>query len=397
MEICIVGGKLQGLEVTYLSKKGRHYTVLIDKKSDVPSVPLVDEFHNLDVLTDVNEVKKVLRDVDAVLPACEDLLSLIKLEELCNELGVPFMQDNSAFRITSDKVLSQQFFERNEIPIPEPWPKASFPLIVKPARKSGSVGIHKVENEHQLKRAIEAVQLIDDKAVIQEFVDGPALSLEVIALGGDPVPLEITQLEFDETFGCKRVFTPDLTNDEARKRFAEISREVAKGLQLTGLMDVQALVDLSTNTPKVNEINARLPSQTPTVVYHSTNVNMVNLLIEIFVKNRLPNVELKFRKAVIYQHVRIENRVMHVVGEHVMAHARDLEIKEDFMGLDEAITNVKRGKEIEGKVMTMIVKDQSLEDAWIKLNNAIEEVRRRLQIRKIIDISPFKAAVFKLS
>lgn len=397
MRLCIVGGKLQGLEAVYLSKKAGYDTLLVDRKSDVPAISLADEYYKVDVLAEPHKFKTLLKDVDAVLPALEDIISLVNLERLCNELSIPFMQDNSAFKITYDKILSQRLLSESGVPTPTPWPQASFPLIVKPARKSGSVGVHKVEDMNQLRLSIQDILSINDEPVIQEFIDGMALSLEVIAFGGNPIPLKITQLEFDDIFGCKRVFTPDLTSDDVRRRFIEISCKTARNLNLTGLMDVQALVDPSNNIPKVNEINARLPSQTPTVVYHSTGVNMVELLVEIFVKKRVPSVRSEHRYAAIYQHAKIESGVMKVLGEHIMAHSRNLEIKEDFMGLDEAITNIKEGESVEGKVITMIVKDRSLEHAWQRLNNAIENFKKVFKISKIIDFSPFKHAVFKLS
>ena len=47
---------------------------------------------------------------------------------------------------------------------------------------------------------------------------------------------------------------------------------------------------------KVLEIDARLPSQTPTVVFHSTGVNLVEVLGNSFIRGKLEQVEVKAAK-----------------------------------------------------------------------------------------------------
>jgi len=385
MKICVVGGRLQGTEATYLAKKAGYEVILIDKDFDVPAGSLADEFHTFDLLNDVSATKRVLNSADAILPATENLQSLRFLKELSIQIGIPYMQDNPAFWISSDKVKSREFFITSDIPNPTPWPNSGFPVIVKPARKSGSVGVFKADNEEQLKEALKRSSLIDEKLIIQKFIDGPALSLEVVALEGSPLPLQITQLKFDETYGCKCAFAPDQVSDDVRKSFTEISEKMAKRLNLTGLMDAQAIVDDS-NVPSIIEINARLPSQTPTVVYHSSGVNMVSLLVDIFLRNKLPYVDVKPKTAVIYQHIYILNDKLSIVGEHIMSDAKNLRIEKKFFGVDEAITNLDSGKS--KGVATLIVKASSLEEAERKSMQAIEGLMAEFHLTKFLDSSP---------
>ncbi|MCP8307831.1 MAG: 3-methylornithine--L-lysine ligase PylC [archaeon] len=384
MKICVVGGRLQGTEATYLAKKAGYEVILIDKDSNAPASSLADEFHALDLLKDVNAVRKILNSTDAVLPATENKRTLSFLERLSLQIGIPYMQDNSAFWVSSDKIKSMEFFDSLNIPHPELWPNSGFPVVVKPASKSGSVGIYRADNEEQLRDALKKSSLIDEKVVVQKFINGPALSLEVIALDGNPLPLQITQLEFDETYGCKRVFAPDLVNDDIRESFIEISKKMARGLNLGGLMDAQSIVD-SNNIPLMIEINARLPSQTPTVVYHSSGINMVNLLVEIFVGNKMPHVSVKQKNSVIYQHIKVNNSVT-IMGEHIMSEARNLRIEKDFFGVDEAITNLDADKP-EG-VATLIVKTSSLEEAKRRSMQAIEKLMAEFHLIKFSDSSP---------
>lgn len=49
MQIAIIGGKLQGVELTYLAHKAGWKVILIDRKPGVPASGLCDHFIQLDV------------------------------------------------------------------------------------------------------------------------------------------------------------------------------------------------------------------------------------------------------------------------------------------------------------------------------------------------------------
>ncbi len=385
MRICVVGGRLQGTEATYLAKKAGYEVILIDRDSNAPATSLADEFHALDLLEDDKDAREILSSTDAVLPATENKGTLSFLEKLSLQIGIPYMQDNSAFLVSSDKIKSLEFFDSLNIPHPEPWPNSGFPVVVKPAGKSGSVGIYRADNEEQLRDALEESSSIGDESVVQKFINGPALSLELIALDGNPLPLQITQLDFDETYGCKRVFAPDLVSDDVRENFIETSKKMARGLNLKGLMDTQAIVDIN-GIPLMIEINARLPSQTPTVVYHSSGINMVGLLVEMFVENKMPHVTVEPKNSVIYQHIKVNNNSAIIMGEHIMSEARNLRIKKDFFGADEAITNLDTDRS-EG-VATLIVKSPSIEEARRRSMRAIERLMAEFNLTRFLDSSP---------
>jgi len=386
VRIGVLGGRLQGIEATYLCSKAGYESILIDKDAQAPAMTLADEAHILNIIKDVNHAKRILKKVDAVLPANENRKALAHSEKLCKDLDVPFMQDNAAFRITSDKSKSGKFLLDLNIPTPKPWPNCGFPVIVKPSRKSGSESVFRANSIWQLQKALEEVQRVDDEIVVQEFVKGPALSLEVIANTDKAKPLQITGLEFDETYGCKRVYAPVEISDDLERKFNEMGREIAKGLRLNGLTDVQAIS--KEGVPKVNEINARLPSQTPTVVYHSSGVNMVSLLVELFLENELPCIQIQPNYAVIYQHIRVFDGELRVQGEHVMEKAKGLQITRDFCGAHEAITNMTTDKGHVGGVATLIVKAKSLDGAKKKMARVMQRTMDEYGLDKYSDLPP---------
>ena len=388
MRIGIVGGRLQGIEAVYLCRKAGYESVLIDKDAQAPALTLANEAYILDVTKDVNYAKKILKKVDAVLPANENKKALVHCEKLCMELGIPFMQDNVAFWTTSDKLRSAEFLLDLNIPTPKPWPDCGFPAIVKPSRKSGSESVFRANTIWQLQKALKKVRGVDEKIIIQEFIEGSALSLEVIAKKGEVTPLQITGLEFDESYSCKRVYAPVVISADLQKKFNEIGEKIAKGLKLNGLTDVQAIS--REGLPIVNEINARLPSQTPTVVYHSSGVNMIYLLAELFLGNELPDVRIQPKLAVIYQHIKVFDGELSVQGEHVMENVEGLQIIKNFCGANEAITNMTADKEVRELVATLIVKAKSLDDVKKKMERVIQRIMNEYGLETYSDLAPSK-------
>ncbi len=388
VRIGVLGGRLQGIEATYLCSKAGYESVLIDKDAQAPAMTLADEAYVLDITKDVDYAKKILKKVDAMLPASENKEALMNLEKFCRELDIPFMQDNAAFWITSDKLESMKFLSDLNIPTPTPWPDCEFPVIVKPSTKSGSESVFRANTLTQLQKALEKTQRVDEKIVIQEFVEGPALSLEVIANKRRVKPLQITGLEFDETYSCKRVYAPARIPANLESEFDEICSKIAKGLKLKGLTDVQAII--KEGVPKVNEINARLPSQTPTVVYHSSSINIVSLLAELFLENELSSARIRPDHAVIYQHIKIFDGELRVQGEHVMDKAKDLRIIKDFCGAYEAITNMTTDNRHIERVATLIVKAKSLKGAKKKMTRIIQRLMDENGLHRYSDPSPSK-------
>lgn len=70
----------------------------------------------------------------------------------------------------------------------------SFPIIVKPTDRSGSLGITKVEIQADLRLAVENALNCSFKheAIIEEFIEGREISVEFISYQGKHYPLQIT-------------------------------------------------------------------------------------------------------------------------------------------------------------------------------------------------------------
>ncbi len=381
----MIGGKLQGTEATYLAHKAGWQVVLIDKSPAPPALGMADEFHQIDVVGQASKLPEILRSADLIVPALEDGLALLSLGLAAKHDDIPLAFDEPSYRVSSSKIRSDALFVELGLPAPRLWPRLGPPLLAKPSGSSGSHGVRKIGSLEELAAFLSERKDGDDSWVVQEFLEGPSYSLEVFGSRGNFVSLQATAIEIDETYDCKRVLAPADLAPELKNDFDDLSRRIASALDLKGIMDVEVI--LRGRELKVLEIDARLPSQTPTAVYHSTGVNMIKLLADVFVGGSLPHfLGLDREKSVIYEHVKVAPEAIEVAGEHIMAAAGPLKLWQNFYGADEAITDFEPGKD--SWVATLIHIDESPERVRARREATIQELKDHFKINAFKDPTP---------
>jgi pyrrolysine biosynthesis protein PylC len=358
--VAVAGGNLQGVEAAYLSRKGGWDVLVIDRKPMVPATGLCHSFARLDV-TSEKDLAQALSGVDLVIPALENDAALTCLDRVTRNNGIPFAFDPAAFAISSSKIKSEQLFKQSGTPTPARWPTCKFPVVAKPDRGSGSQGVTIFKDKAALQVSLKPPT---PEWLIQEFIPGPSYSLEVIG---------------------KRVTAPSSLTDALISKFETLSLALAKVLNLKGIMDVEVI--LHKNDLKVIEIDARLPSQTPTAVYWSTGLNMIQLLGDLFL-NRQTRIQpdSNHEYGVIYEHVSVSSNHLEIAGEHIMSRTDALQVYPDFFGADEAITNYAAGRD--DWVATLIVVEENIDAAWEKRNSVIADIRKTLDLEIYRDPVP---------
>jgi len=340
--VAIVGGKLQGTEAAYLARKAGMESLLIDLNENAPAAGLCDQFLCCDVTQESAELIRALNGVDFILPANENASVLEALDRLAAKYQFTLAFDKDAYAISSSKLLSDRLFHENGIPAPRYYPDGKAPYIVKPSGSSGSEGVRRFETEEELKRFLQSVPA--GEWVAQEFLSGPSYSIEVIGKPGNYRTYEITQIHMASDYDCKRVTAPCPIARDQEEDFRRIAVRLAELVKLTGIMDVEVIDDGSGF--KVLEIDARIPSQTPTVVYHTSGVNFMEELAELFchggLSGKAQNQETK--KFCSYEHLMIQEGKITEHGEHIMGEGGILTLRENFFGADEVISDFTDGK-----------------------------------------------------
>ncbi|CCG52674.1 Protein of unknown function, Putative carbamoyl-phosphate synthase [Flavobacterium indicum GPTSA100-9 = DSM 17447] len=139
--------------------------------------------------------------IDGITTIATDM-AVPTISYVANELG---LVANSVFSsmVSTNKGAMREIFERYNCSIPkfqkikstqEKIKTFQYPLIVKPADRSGSRGVSKVVDENLLNDAIEYAisESFSKEAIIEEFIDGVEVSVETISWNGEHYILAIT-------------------------------------------------------------------------------------------------------------------------------------------------------------------------------------------------------------
>lgn len=384
MRIGIVGGALQGMEAVYLSKRAGFETLVVDHRDDAPALSLCDIPVVVDVLADPERTFEALSSCDAVIPACEEIDVLECLDRMFSGKDIPLMFDMHAYEISCSKTRSNEIMGSIGVPLPGRWPECGFPVIVKPSGQSGSIGVSVAFDRDGVDRGSEIVKGLGDEPVIQEFVHGKSVSIEVIGNGDTAESYVTTEVVLDSNYDCKMVRCgPDILSDADEALFGIYGKETAEKIGLRGLMDVEAIL-----TPKglrVLEIDARIPSQTPAAIEAATGVNLLSELVSSFIgekvgkRNGSPG-------AAIYRHVVFENGVLRSSGEKVFGKVRDPRIEEGLFGTDRMITDYHEGSDCWRG--TMIISDISMDKVEERMERSIRMMMNVCGADSFVDGTP---------
>lgn len=364
MNIAIIGGKLQGLEACYLAKKAGWNTLLIDKNKDIPAYYMCDHFIQFDI-KNWPYLSKEFRDVDILIPALENWQALNAIEDMSDKLAIPCIFDRNAYMTTSSKNLTNILLDRIDIPIPTKWPGCGFPVIIKPDCRSGSEGVQICTRNQQKQLA----KYLFNNWTVQEYIPGQLFSLEVVGFPGHYETLLVTDLAVDSVFDCKRVIAPSKLDEDSIALFRHQAEQIAEAIELNGIMDIESI--LHEGKLRTLEIDARLPSQTPTAVYWSSGCNMLESCLDLYF-NRSHRQQMDRQDYVIYEHIAARQQKLYCQGEHIIAESSNLFLIENFFGADEAITNVESNPD--EWVATLIFVDQSPERLQIKRSMCYEKI-----------------------
>lgn len=383
MRIAIVGGALQGMEAVLLSKAAGYETVVLDRKKGAPAMSLCDEPVNIDPTKDPEGALEVFRGCDAVIPACEEMDLLKVLDSMKSKMDAPLLFDLASYNISNSKNRSNEVMKSVGVPLPQPWPQCGFPAIVKPSSQSGSIGVTVAMNDGDMRKGLDIVKSLNDEPVIQEFVHGKSVSVEVIGNGKTAKGYITTEVCLDSNYDCKMVrCNPNIMTKDDCDLFAKIGKDVAEAIGLSALMDVEAIL-----TPKglrVLEIDARIPSQTPAAIEAATGVN---LLEELATTALGKPADRKPREgSSVYRHVYLRNGELRSSGEKEFGHVVSPRFAPGLFGSDNCITDYEPGK-AEWHA-TLISKGRTEKEADEKADACIERILNECSIERFLDGTP---------
>lgn len=149
------------------------------------------------------------------------------------------------------------------------------PLFVKPANLGSSVGISKVHDDSELDSAVQEAFRYDDKIVIEQGIDAREIECSVLgneeptaSVLGEILPAaDFYSYEAKYSAGSQaRLLIPAPLEDELAKSMRALAVQAFRVLECSGMARVDYLLERTTNTPYVNELNT-MPGFTSISMY----------------------------------------------------------------------------------------------------------------------------------
>ena len=230
-----------------------------------------------------------------------------KLQGMLDLFGIKYIGCKTlSSALCMDKVFSKYIFTSLGIPqipfieitdnisIKDVINKLDFPMIVKPANGGSSIGINKVNNKHQLKKAILEAKKYDSKVLVEKFINARELECAIIKNKGIKVS-EIGEIksanefyDYNAKYENDKSYTiiPAELDYIVEEKIKEYAKKAFTGVNAAGLSRIDFLYDEKNNKIYLNEINT-LPGFTTISMFPQLFMNcgyeykeIISILIE---------------------------------------------------------------------------------------------------------------------
>ena len=292
-KILILGASLLQLPAIRKAKELGYTVGVVDYDPKAPGIIYADAYFNVST-NDVDRVVEVATSfgADGVMTLATDM-PVRSVAAACEALGLPGLSFETAIKATDKGEMIKAFKEHS---IAHPWfyicekfeevesLDIEYPCIIKPTDSSGSRGVVFVNSKGELGNAFiySKKQSRSGKVIIEEFLQGDEVSVEIIISSGIPHVLAVTDKittgppHFVEIGHSQ----PSRLPDDAVCMIKELAIEAVKAV---GINDGAAHVEimLTKNGPVMIELGARLGGDfiATHLVPLSTGIDMVSAAI----------------------------------------------------------------------------------------------------------------------
>ena len=295
-------------------KKAREmgcYVIAVDDDPHAPGMKLADKAIVPGGLMNEEKMVAIAREeqIDGVIHPCSEVAMNV-LGRINDELKLSGISREIAMRATN-KHLMREAFEKYGAPSPksiltkdeeDAWNvfcnEFAINAILKPSRNSGSRGIAKVEKGISkdvfvglYRRALHESR--DHQVLIEQFIEGPEFSVEVIVWQGEPHVLAVTDKKTTEApyFVELGHNQPSLYPEEIQKKLKDGAIAGCKALGLTNCA-AHCELKVQKGDAYLMEIGARMGGDyiSTELTHLSSGIDMVAATIDVVLGNN-PNLQ----------------------------------------------------------------------------------------------------------
>ena len=178
-KLLVLGGSVDEIDLVLRAQELGVYVIVSDYYEDMnisPAKLVADEVWNTSWM-DVDAIVKrcIQSNVDGVTAGYSEI-KIDMLIRICERLGLPCYVTAEQLEITRDKVKFKEVCRKNGVPVVKEYASIeevdSYPVIVKPVDRGGSIGISVANNVEELKTAYSyALSMsLSKNVIIEKFI-----------------------------------------------------------------------------------------------------------------------------------------------------------------------------------------------------------------------------------
>lgn len=295
--LLIIGASILQLPAIKKAKELGHYVAVADFNPNAVGIPYADEFYNASTI-DIEAICKVAEEFkpDGIMTLATDM-PMRSIAAATSRLGLPGISMDTAIKSTDKGEMIKAFKEHG---VESPWfyiienvtvlnallPQLSYPCILKPTDNAGSRGVMLVKSAEEL---IEAYQYSVSQSrgglvILEEYMTGPEVSVEVMVVDGEPHVLQVTdKLTTGAPYFVEMGHNqPSMLPAEYVEKIKDLACRAVKSVGINcGPSHVE--IKLTPTGPKMVELGARMGGDciTTHLVPLSTGVDMIKATIDV--------------------------------------------------------------------------------------------------------------------
>lgn len=304
MKVLFIGSRLYDDVAYHVDKLGIE-SIITESNEDAPNLDLPTKYYIVPRGMDKPMEIAIQEKVDAIVPLLgidPPLMNVaIMKEEIEREHDIPVISSNvNAVAIASDKIKTKEFFKSIGLNVPpakvlkkEDFKNEDefierlgfgFPIVLKQGEGQGGKDIC-ITNDYE--DVLEYFNTFNE-ALIEKFIEGSEVSIEVISWNGEYLPLVPVykgETNLEGIHPIKRLrYGPCDFEKIDNEEFRKIAKDIATNLKSEGTIDMDLIYSKEENKVYAIEINTR-PSGTRYLSFACTDLNPLNLLVDIASKN----------------------------------------------------------------------------------------------------------------
>ena len=304
MKVLFIGSRLYDDVAYHVDKLGVE-SIITESNEEAPNLDLATKYYIVPRGMDKPMEIAIKEEVDAIVPLLgidPPLMNVaIMKEEIEEKHNIPVISSNvNAVKIASDKIKTKEFFKSIGLKVPpakvlkkDDFENESefieklgfdFPIVLKQGEGQGGKDIC-ITNDFA---DVSDYFNLFDEALIEKFIEGSEVSIEVIGWNGEYLPLVPVykgETNLEGIHPIKRLrYGPCDFESIDNEEFRKLAKHIASNLKSEGTIDMDLIYSKEENKVYAIEINTR-PSGTRYLSFACTDLNPLNLIVDIAVGN----------------------------------------------------------------------------------------------------------------